>query len=665
MLFRSGEVSDVTDVDGNYLLRLAAGPHSIREVPTTGFSQSMPQNPDFYSVIVDIGGEITGRDFGNVGVGTPTSVALLMATDSGVSNSDSRTNFNNSTPATAPQFNVMGVTVGATVELRVDGVLSASQVATTESVTLTLDGATTISDGTHQISAVQAVGGAFGNSIMSNIMIDTQGPNFTSTPVTSGVADELFTYNVDTDDEAGSGASYVVVDPTTGDPVSPANGEPVINPATGTFSWTPGTADIGVNNFAVRATDQTGNSTIQSFSVDVAEPVIIRFRLDVTKDGQPLSANNLVKTGDEILLSVFVDDVRVLANPAEGGVFSSYLDVLYDSSIASVAGGFNYGGVYTGLQQGDTSIPGIIDAAGAFSSSLSPTGQGERLLWNLPFEVIASGTLTFVGEPTTDPTDPGDVGQTPAFDAGVYDQSGNIEFEKPVGPSSSPSFGTMEFIDATVNVDARFGIVNLPFQPEEDSTNNPVGVADITNNPLGLNLTFVGTPTAEHGMVSIDPTSMMLLYTPDADYTGADVISFSVTDGEDTLNGSQSLFVFNLNDAPQAIDDFVTVDEDSAEPIFLDLLANDLADPDPAIEKNAFRIESVQAISEQGGMVAIAGVGLGATYLPPGNFVGIDTFTYTMSDRDPVNPDRKSTRLNSSHGVSSYAVFCLKKKTKE
>src|SRR2546422_4743666 len=28
----------------------------------------------------------------------------------------------------------------------------------------------------------------------------------------------------------------------------------------------------------------------------------------------------------------------------------------------------------------------------------------------------------------------------------------------------------------------------------------------------------------------------------------------------------------------------------------------------------------------------------------------------------PWNPDRKSTRLNSSHGYISYAVFCLKKK---
>src|SRR5258708_22835490 len=31
----------------------------------------------------------------------------------------------------------------------------------------------------------------------------------------------------------------------------------------------------------------------------------------------------------------------------------------------------------------------------------------------------------------------------------------------------------------------------------------------------------------------------------------------------------------------------------------------------------------------------------------------------------PINRDRKSTRLNSSHQIISYAVFCLKKKKKE
>src|SRR2546422_4541432 len=33
-----------------------------------------------------------------------------------------------------------------------------------------------------------------------------------------------------------------------------------------------------------------------------------------------------------------------------------------------------------------------------------------------------------------------------------------------------------------------------------------------------------------------------------------------------------------------------------------------------------------------------------------------------ISDYQDVQADRKSTRLNSSHGYISYAVFCLKKK---
>src|SRR5438034_2881423 len=44
----------------------------------------------------------------------------------------------------------------------------------------------------------------------------------------------------------------------------------------------------------------------------------------------------------------------------------------------------------------------------------------------------------------------------------------------------------------------------------------------------------------------------------------------------------------------------------------------------------------------------------------------VDYFYHSSSlltrDRDLSRVDRKSTRLNSSHTVNSYAVFCLKKK---
>src|SRR5687768_18274638 len=38
---------------------------------------------------------------------------------------------------------------------------------------------------------------------------------------------------------------------------------------------------------------------------------------------------------------------------------------------------------------------------------------------------------------------------------------------------------------------------------------------------------------------------------------------------------------------------------------------------------------------------------------------------HRVSGGDAARGDRKSTRLNSSHGYISYAVFCLKKKNKK
>src|SRR3989449_9476891 len=65
--------------------------------------------------------------------------------------------------------------------------------------------------------------------------------------------------------------------------------------------------------------------------------------------------------------------------------------------------------------------------------------------------------------------------------------------------------------------------------------------------------------------------------------------------------------------------------------------------------------------------------------LPNGDTIEVLTFdnyyqgSYSLTGRGisgahylrPVRLDRKSTRLNSSHGYISYAVFCLKKKKKK
>src|SRR5689334_24526945 len=45
--------------------------------------------------------------------------------------------------------------------------------------------------------------------------------------------------------------------------------------------------------------------------------------------------------------------------------------------------------------------------------------------------------------------------------------------------------------------------------------------------------------------------------------------------------------------------------------------------------------------------------------------MGEEMLNLLQHDRGKVLPDRKSTRLNSSHSSISYAVFCLKKKKKK
>src|SRR5205807_6028411 len=64
-----------------------------------------------------------------------------------------------------------------------------------------------------------------------------------------------------------------------------------------------------------------------------------------------------------------------------------------------------------------------------------------------------------------------------------------------------------------------------------------------------------------------------------------------------------------------------------------------------------------------------AGTGAGSQVRPPGlrqrylrSNCGISAIISADVSTIELKPDRKSTRLNSSHLVISYAVFCLKKK---
>src|SRR5947207_11757374 len=55
----------------------------------------------------------------------------------------------------------------------------------------------------------------------------------------------------------------------------------------------------------------------------------------------------------------------------------------------------------------------------------------------------------------------------------------------------------------------------------------------------------------------------------------------------------------------------------------------------------------------------------GSVHQRPSVVTSVRSPPVRISERSRAAPDRKSTRLNSSHTVISYAVFCLKKKKKK
>ena len=131
---------------------------------------------------------------------------LLAATDSGTSNSDRITNFNNASPAKALRFSVVGAVPGALVALYADGNPIGSATApnapagsppgTTVTVTVPTDGVTVLPDGTHNFTARQrpAGGDYSADSPALQVTILTATPAAPAAPVLEAASDSGFSH---------------------------------------------------------------------------------------------------------------------------------------------------------------------------------------------------------------------------------------------------------------------------------------------------------------------------------------------------------------------------------------------------------------------------------------------------------------------------------------
>ncbi|MGD1332309.1 Ig-like domain-containing protein [Vibrio harveyi] len=134
-----------------------------------------------------------------------------------------------------------------------------------------------------------------------------------------------------------------------------------------------------------------------------------------------------------------------------------------------------------------------------------------------------------------------------------------------------------------------------------------------------LTITAASVP-AEQGTVTI--VDGKLEFTPAENFNGDATISYTISDGQLTDDATVAVTVNPVNDAPVAVDDTVTTDEDTA--VTIDVLAND-SDP----ENDQLTITNASVPAEQGTVTIVDGK---LVFTPAENFNGDATISYTISD---------------------------------
>ncbi len=128
-------------------------------------------------------------------------------------------------------------------------------------------------------------------------------------------------------------------------------------------------------------------------------------------------------------------------------------------------------------------------------------------------------------------------------------------------------------------------------------------------------------------------------YTPLANSTDADVLTYTVTDSSGlSATGTITINITAVNDAPVAVNDSTTAIAGSVDNDIL-VLSNDT--PGPANESTQTLTITNVTTPSNGGTVTIAANGRSILYTPDPTYIGSETFIYTVQDNG--NPARTAT----------------------
>jgi len=456
--------------------------------------------------------------------------------------------------------------------------------------------------------------------------------------------DTAITFSVTVNDTDGDGNG--TIDLTSVVASDPANGTVDENPD-GTVTYTPDPNFNGVDTFTYTVEDTTDLiSNVATVTVTV-NPI----------NDPPVAEDDAVTTDEDDAITIVV-----LGNDTN-------IDGASDPLTVVVVSGPSDGGVAVNLDGTITYTPGAqFNGTDTFSYRFMDDGDP------LPAETSNTAVVTVNVVDINDFPVALDDAATTLEDVPVTidvalnddDEDGTLDLTSVAVVVPPTGVGA----DATPNPDGTitytppqdlFGVFTFTYTIEDndDGVSNEatvtVTVIDVNDPPVAMNdaaTTFEDVPVTidvtandqdvddavevdtvviiddvSHG-ATIDNDDGTVTYTPDPEFSGFDSFTYEVDDEDgDTSNvATVTIEVIAVNDPPVALDDAVTIDEDTV--VTLNILANDDDEetaPDPA---TVVIVTPLPALT--GGLVDNGDGNF--TYTPAADFSGVVTFSYEVND---------------------------------
>ncbi len=462
-----------------------------------------------------------------------------------------------------------------------------------------------------------------GNTNRAPVAVDDVATAVEDTPFNSAV--RLLANDTDADGDTLTAVAGTFATARGGSVTIQTDGSYVYTPpanfsGTDSFSYTvsdgKGATDTGTVTLTVTAVNDAPTAGADTASTAEDTPVVI----NVLANDSDVEGGALTVTGANAANgTVAIDLVTGALTYTPNANFNGSDTITY--TVSDGNGGTSTGTVtvaVTAVADAPTAVDDAVTATEdtPFSSTVSLTANdidpdGDTLT------VVAGTFVTAQGGSVTINAD-GSYSYTPASNF-----NGTDSFSYTVTDGTATDTGIV-----TLNVAAVNDVPLAGADTAATAEDVPV-VIDVLANDSDVEggLLTVTAASAGNGAVTIDPVTGALTYTPNANFNGSDTISYTVSDGNGgTSIGTVIVTVSPVADAPVAVDDAVTVVEDTPFSSAVSLIANDI-DPD----SDALTVVAGTFATAQGGSVTINADG-SYSYTPAANFSGTDSFSYAVTD---------------------------------